>query len=160
MLLFDTSPAQPATADLACTLVGDPVGKARPRVTKHGTFMPKRYQRWKREAKRRLSKAWGDREALRFAEVHIEIVIRRPKRLIPREQGGTLSKAGWLRERESPERCGAKPDLDNAVGAVLDALQEAGVLEDDKQVDELVSSKRYAGIDELAHVEVLVWGPR
>ena len=38
--------------------------KARPRVTSHGTFMPKEYKQKQAEMKRQLLEAWGDREPL------------------------------------------------------------------------------------------------
>jgi Holliday junction resolvase RusA-like endonuclease len=79
------------------------VGKARPRVTSQGTYMPKAYQQWQRDAQAELRLQWA----------------RRPP----------LERVGWLTVQfRCPQ---GRVDLDNALGSVLDALVRAGVLVDD-----------------------------
>lgn len=78
-------------------------GKARPRVTRHGTFMPLAYRQWQQSAQLELRSQWGDRLPL---EAVAQIAIR--------------------------FRCrSGRTDLDNAIGSVLDALVRAGILRDD-----------------------------
>lgn len=79
------------------------VGKARPRVTSQGTFMPRAYQQWQRDAQTELRLQWRHREP--------------------------LERVQWLTVQF---RCPlGRVDLDNALGSVLDALVKAGVLRDD-----------------------------
>ena len=48
------------------------------------------------------------------------------------------------------------PDIDNASGAVLDALTKAGVLTDDAFVTHLTASMWWAAIGEPEHIEVCI----
>lgn len=52
---------------------------------------------------------------------------------------------------------GQKPDLDNVLKAVCDALQKAGVIEDDKQVSTITASKVWAAAGEAPAVHVRLW---
>lgn len=99
-----------------------PVGKARPRVTSKGTYMPKAYQAWRRGAESLLGlslRDWADGSidtwrALRAgAWCSLSITIQTP--------------TGRMR-----------PDIDNAAGAIMDALQGAHVIANDRQVRRLV----------------------
>lgn len=85
-----------------------PYGKARPRVTRWGTFMPKQYEA-SREA---LMLMYGGRihtdEPLHLSVVAVR---RMPK--------------NWSKKRKEAadgSLCLVKPDLDNIVGAVMDAI--------------------------------------
>lgn len=91
-----------------------PAGKARPRVTENGTFMPPAYRAWKR-----AFVAWcvDNVKARVVGPYALKVVFRTPN--------------GRMR-----------PDLDNAAGAVLDALQDAGVTENDRLCDALLALKR------------------
>lgn len=77
-------------------------------------------------------------------EVRIRFLLPRPQRLL---------------KKNSPKgrvRCTCKPDIDNAVKAVLDALTDAGVWRDDTQVAELITGKHYAAMNELPGAEIEV----
>jgi Holliday junction resolvase RusA-like endonuclease len=52
---------------------------------------------------------------------------------------------------------GQKPDLDNVLKAVCDALEKAGVIEDDKQVSTITASKMWAAAGEAPAVHLRVW---
>lgn len=54
--------------------------------------------------------------------------------------------------------CQAGADLDNLGKAVLDSLQTAGVMRDDRMVVELSLCKRWASEDHPEGVEVIVFG--
>lgn len=88
------------------SLYGSVVPKARPRVTANGTFMPHRYQQWKREAITALilqAQEMGLAQPLSAAAVNITLLGKHPRR----------------------------GDLDNISGSILDALVQSGVLKDD-----------------------------
>jgi Holliday junction resolvase RusA-like endonuclease len=52
---------------------------------------------------------------------------------------------------------GQKPDLDNVLKAVCDALEKAGVIEDDKQIAVHHASKVWAAAGEAPAVHLRVW---
>jgi Holliday junction resolvase RusA-like endonuclease len=50
-----------------------------------------------------------------------------------------------------------KPDADNIAKSVLDAVEKAGIINDDKQIALLTVGKHYAMIHEEPRVEVRIW---
>lgn len=93
----------------------EPKGKARPRVTKRGTYMPGDYQQWRHDfAALVLTNRLPRCPLGRFA---IGLTVGTPK--------GTM-----------------RPDLDNVLAAVLDALQDAEVIENDRNCHEILYVKR------------------
>jgi Holliday junction resolvase RusA-like endonuclease len=80
-----------------------PKGKARPRVTHNGTYMPPEYQRWMSAAVLQLRKQWDQRPTLDTVDC--------------------LTVYLWGREKRG--------DVDNLAGSVLDALVKAKVLAND-----------------------------
>jgi Holliday junction resolvase RusA-like endonuclease len=50
-----------------------------------------------------------------------------------------------------------KPDADNIAKSVLDAVEKAGIILDDKQIALLTIGKHYAMIHEEPRVEVRIW---
>lgn len=107
------------------TVYGKVRGKARPRVTKHGTFTPKET----REYERHIADAYREKGCKPFlGEVAVEVTTyralpeSRPKKCI-----------------QEPDTY--KPDVDNIGKIVLDALNGVAYL-DDKQVTMLYVDKR------------------
>lgn len=96
-----------------------PAAKARPRVTSKGTYMPRAYQEWRQEF--RWALIGQDRRPIAglFA---VRVVFTTPR--------GTM-----------------RPDLDNALAAVLDALQDDGAIANDRNCRklsaEVVKGRRY-----------------
>ena len=86
-----------------------PMGKCRPRVTKHGTYMPTKYMAWKKELARRLLPHKGNRELPLTNDLCVATEF--------------YTKTGDCRS-----------DMDNAHASVLDALQDAGWIKNDHQV--------------------------
>ncbi len=86
-----------------------PMGKARPRVTKRGTYMPDSYTAWKKM----------------FAVLMLE-----HRHLTERPITGAIRIGTVFYTKNGNCRC----DLDNAHASVLDALQDAGWIENDRQV--------------------------
>lgn len=79
------------------------VPKARPRVTKNGTFLPARYRAWRLRAEGEFT-VQAQQMATPIKRANIEIVL-----------GGA-----------------GRGDIDNIAGAILDALVGAKVLLDDR----------------------------
>ena len=89
-----------------------PMGKARPRVTRSGhCFMPNSYAKWKKDFAARAIFAWRPWPNI-TGPFSIKIII------------GT--KTGKMRS-----------DLDNSAGSVLDALQDAGLIANDRDCRQL-----------------------
>ena len=87
----------------------EPFGKDRPRVTANGTYMPREYQ----AARRALRVAFG------------EVTVRPP--WIVRVTAVRRMPASWSRKKRAEMNgrwCLTKPDVDNIVAGVLDALFE------------------------------------
>ena len=98
----------------------EPAAKARPRVTRHGTYMPKSYQQWRK----------------RF----VVLCVRPPEPI-----AGSLRVRIVIRTRSGKMR----PDLDNCFGACADALQDARVIANDRDIDALwcsIEANRVPGI--------------
>jgi Holliday junction resolvase RusA-like endonuclease len=91
---------------LKLKLDGDIVPKARARVTANGTYMPHNYQNWKRHAIASLRTQAQNANGLKG--VAIAIVLK-----------GKHSRRG---------------DLDNISGSILDALVQAGILQNDNLI--------------------------
>ena len=71
--------------------------------------------------------------------VHIMAVFGRPKRLLARsKRTGKL-----LHATEDAMLHAQRPDLDNAIKAVLDGVNRAGIWRDDAQVSTIVAHKRF-----------------
>lgn len=102
-----------------------PMAKARPRVTRRGTYMPKPYQQWRQK--------------------FCALVGRPPKPL-----AGHLAIAIRIYTKSGKMR----PDLDNVVGAVLDALQDAQVIANDRTVRQIGASLDQ---DDVPCIDLMVW---
>lgn len=110
-----------------------PFPKARPRVTKKGTFMPKKYMA-KREKLQWLFKEAGGRLNIEgYVSLTVAFRFKMPKK---------WSKA--TKEQMNGRPCGKTPDLDNCIGAVMDAL-----FAEDSRVVEIVGSKYWAYQDKM-----------
>lgn len=134
---------------LTLSIPGDPVGKGRPRVTvRNGharAYTPAKTASWESGAAWLMRNEWGIHAPYEGpVRVTVEAVASRPKRLLRKaDPEGRM----W--------RC-AKPDVDNVLKAVLDALVNAGVLRDDVQAVEVVARSWYASRSEGPAVEVRV----
>lgn len=107
------------------TIPMKPFGKARPRVTRNGTFMPKDYERNRAQ----LAMLFGPVEV----EGNIEIIIS-ARRKIPK------------RTKHQPgDYCTAGPDTDNIAGAVMDSLFP----DDDSRVVSMACEKMWDKEDKL-----------
>ena len=103
----------------------EPCAKARPRVTARGTYMPKGYQLWRKK---------------------FVLLCRPPSEAITGHYSVTVkifTKSGKMR-----------PDLDNVFGAVADALQDAKVIANDRDITHLECSIAQG---DKAGIEIGIW---
>ena len=104
----------------------EPCAKARPRVTRHGTYMPPKYQQWRK----------------RFVAL-----IKPPAEPMTGRLRVTVNiytASGRMR-----------PDLDNCFGAVADALQDARVIANDRDIEALwcgIHANKNSGISVAVEV--------
>ena len=155
-------------AILDVSIPGEPVGKGRPRVVtkgKGGRALP--FARTFTPAK---TEAWEDRAVAAFLRAHsgapldeplvlvVEAVAARGKALLPKERGGNLSARAV---REDPAVLNrrwrvTKPDGDNVLKCVADALVSAGVVRDDTRIVDWRLLSLTAALDEGPSVRVVV----
>jgi len=128
---------QEGFTDWSAAIPGPPIGKGRPRATVQAgrvrTFTPRRTAQWEARAAVVLRDAWGDRAPL-DEPVEVDILARfpRPQRIV------------W-KTKPMPELPHiSAPDADNVVKAVLDAVEKAGVVRNDRCVWSVRIRKVYA----------------
>ena len=112
----------------------EPIACPRPRVTRQGrVYYPVKYREWIKDMKERLADMSVPEGAL-----HVELifVVKRPKKM---RKGDRIIHS-------------KRPDLDNMVKALLDALP----IPDDAVVCSITAKKFYAATGEDPQIEVLV----
>jgi Holliday junction resolvase RusA-like endonuclease len=136
-------------------ILGDPQPQPRPRayVGRHGSarvYNPSTADAW-RDTVAMAVASRRPRNFVRFAgPVRVAAIFRLPR---PARHYGA---SGRLLSREIA--CCRKPDLDNLIKAVLDALNDCGVWGDDAQVSSLSCVKRYVARDEQPGVLLTIEG--
>ena len=151
---------------------GQPVGAARPRVvrTRSGashTYMPDSSTRQEGAILHLARLRWGARAPLDgIVRVEVVAVLERPRKLVPRANGGTLTGPAGVRLLGAVGTvtgrvpCPTKPDGDNVLKLAMDALVKARVLEGDERVTECECRKVWAAIGEGPSTVVTVYaGP-
>jgi Holliday junction resolvase RusA-like endonuclease len=133
---------------IECTIPGEPVGKGRPRFTRGGhTFTPEKTRCYEQQVALLYRLAAGGFKFQRHIPVTVEI---RAYYAIPRSDS-VRQRSRKLSGDVLPCK---KPDADNVVKIILDALNGLAY-EDDAQVVELWIKKEYA---EKPRVHILVYG--
>lgn len=129
---------------------GEPIGKARPRVTKFGAYTPKKTKDYEELVRSRFremvesKKVKYDADNVKFAEVCISAYFGVPK---------SWSKA--KKEMHYNQPTTKKPDADNIAKIICDALNGVAY-KDDSCIGELDVRKRYCGENEAPFVAVTV----
>ena len=123
------------------SVIGEPVAQPRHRATKMGgkvrMYLPKDHpvQDWKKRIAELALLVHNKDPLIGPLSLELNFIFTRPK---------TVKRKGWK---------DTKPDLDNVVKACMDALTNANIWEDDKQVCELVARKRWAEPEETPRAE-------
>jgi Holliday junction resolvase RusA-like endonuclease len=120
------------------TVLGDAVGKGRPRATRQGAFVrmytPKKTADYESLVKAEARLAMAGKELFTDAvNVSITIYVEPIKSMSKKNR--VIALAGAIRPTK-------KPDIDNSIKALLDAMNGV-VYVDDNQVVELSASKVY-----------------
>ena len=132
-----------------------PLGKGRPRaVSVNGrarVYTPTATADWEHFAAVELRAAWEAKPPM-TGPLGCEIVAVFPRTAaLLRKVRGEYKHPTWRLPH------GVKPDADNIAKSVLDAVEKAGVILDDKQIALLTVGKHYAMIHEEPRVEVRIW---
>jgi Holliday junction resolvase RusA-like endonuclease len=98
--------------------------KARPRVTKNGTFMPHDYTEWKDNVAEYISLAATASDTHFSGPVSLMCTFY---------EGGTIltilpMDEGYQRAKH------VRADIDNLIGGIMDAMQESGIIDNDSQI--------------------------
>jgi len=107
-------------------VLGPPIGKGRPKSvrTKVGVrnYTPATTAAWEQAAAMVFQAAWGKEQYSGPAVLHVEAVFDRPKALLRKKD----PEGRFWRPK--------KPDADNVLKIVADAIVKAAVVEDDRQI--------------------------
>lgn len=129
---------------LQFTVLGRPVGSARPRVTKNGTYIPKRTREYMNDVRKSYSKAYFFDGPV-FMEVYAYFPI--PKS-VTGKQRELIKEMDYLYTK--------RPDGDNIIKAIKDALNHDAYY-DDAQVAYESIIRKYAKPGEDPRTEVVLY---
>ena len=142
--------------DEFCAIIHQaPLGKGRPRATVQGgrarVYTPTATADWEHFAALELRAAWEAKPPM-IGPLGCEIVavFARTAELL-RKVRGEYKYPTWRLPHAN------KPDADNIAKSVLDAVEKAGIICDDKQIALLTVGKHWAMVHEEPRVEVRIW---
>jgi Holliday junction resolvase RusA-like endonuclease len=98
-----------------------PKPKARPRVTKNGTFMPKEYVEWKANVAEVVALTTGKMSLA--GPLSLVVEFHKEKMVFVMSEG-------------APKRFG-RADIDNLMGGLMDAIELSGLITNDRQVSRI-----------------------
>ena len=130
----DTAP-DPARAPVTVIIGGEPVPKGRPRMTRRGfAYTPAATRKYAAHGRLAAQLAIGDRPPIE-APVRVELLVELP---VP---------ASWSERKRAAAIVGdvrptSRPDIDNFLKAILDAINGI-VVADDSQVVETRATKKF-----------------
>ncbi|UTI65637.1 RusA family crossover junction endodeoxyribonuclease [Paraconexibacter antarcticus] len=139
----------PVSGSIAVVIPGKPVGKGRPKFGNGRTYTPADTVKAEREVRAAWQAAGAGRLPLGPVRLYLEAVVERPASHWKRD--GTLSAAG-----ERLPYPLTRPDLDNVVKLVSDALNDCA-FKDDAHIVDSRQVRRWANPGEEAHVRVELW---
>lgn len=122
--------------EIKFTINATPVGKGRPRVTMHGTYTPKKTQEYERYVESCFIRS-GAFPAPPDKPLFCVVCGQFP---VP------ISYTKKLRRELPGEYYTKKPDADNILKAILDALNKVAYA-DDSQIATVFCTKKYTGTD-------------
>ena len=134
---------------LSITVPGEPVGKARPRVTKFGAYTPTKTVNYETLVKEMFAIKYPDHKPY---EGQIEIIVTA-------YFGIPVSRSNKIKElmAEGDIKPCKKPDCDNILKIVSDALNSMAY-EDDKQIVTAHIAKYYTDVNPRVEIQVMERG--
>lgn len=130
---------------LVLTIQGKPMACPRPRATRRGrVYMPSTYTAHKIAISKDLRVAkvlqnWTHNDGTPL-KLEVHFLFKRPQKMKGKE----------------PVHKTTKPDIDNLVKTIMDTLQDAEIIKDDKCVVEIHARKWYARKGEQAHTNLIL----
>ena len=125
---------------------GDPGTKGRPRLAKSGrVYTPQGTKEYQNKVLRAFKAQHREEPWGCPVGISLVMVCKRPSNLRKRDV-----ERGWCPYSRN------RPDIDNCLKAVMDALN-GHLYVDDRQVCEVHASKVYAALDEEPHIVVQAW---
>jgi Holliday junction resolvase RusA-like endonuclease len=128
------------------TIPGEPVAKARPRVTKWGTYTPDKTKNYETLVKELFFIEHGQILLDGPLDVEIKAFFKIPKSTSKKKRYEMVQ--GILRPIK-------KPDVDNVIKSITDALNDLAYL-DDKQIVKVTTEKLYSE-EPRVEVEIRNW---
>lgn len=130
-------------------IAGDAVPSGRPRVTRTGhVYKPQKSRAYETEAANHIKAQYKQQGGTAPIAEPVKLIIAEYRRIPQRITGYARQEA--IAGRVRPDK---KPDIDNTVKSIMDALTKAEVWQDDRQVISLQAEKMYA---EWPRVEISV----
>lgn len=129
------------------TITGDPKPMGRPRFGKGRAYMPKSTIDARDHVQHSLTRTLPDLDIVLEGPIALELAFihSRPKRLqAKRHSDGRILKT-------------TRPDIDNLIKLVLDALQLTDIIEDDKQIVRICATDYYAARHEQPHTHYQIY---
>jgi Holliday junction resolvase RusA-like endonuclease len=124
---------------------GQPIGKGRPRFSRAGhAYTPQPTRSWEEHAAWIFRAAIGGKQYNQPLRLNVTAYFKRPQRLMRKK-----SPANRVHHT-------AKPDADNVLKIVCDALVKAGVVKDDALINQQVCTKYYAAKNAPPEVVVML----
>jgi Holliday junction resolvase RusA-like endonuclease len=128
---------------LSCSIDGEPRGKERARSTRSGRhYTPNKTKSWEHMASIIM------RNSYRGEQIKNEPLLLIVDAVKSRRKSDKV-KERFLRR--------VKPDIDNVIKAVADALEKSGVIKNDALIAQVISTSWHCAIDERPCVEVQLW---
>ena len=137
----------PPGTPVVLVVQGEPMGKARPRVTRRGTFMPKAYVKYLDKIATLTRVAMAGRPPIsRPCKLHVVSMKSRPA-----SRPASCPKEAWV---ENHVPCSVKPDADNILGSVMDGLEKGGAYTMDSRVCQASISTYWCAKGDSPRVEI------
>tara|TARA_R110000851_G_scaffold84037_1_gene183470 strand:+ start:4787 stop:5245 length:459 start_codon:yes stop_codon:yes gene_type:complete len=129
---------------------GEPIAKGRPRVTSTHTYTPKKTKDAQRHIVKHIKEKCANRKDWPFEyanPIYLEMYFyhKRPQRLLRKKDTSlTIPKE-------------TKPDLDNLIKLIKDALNDSGYWADDKHNTTILADKMYVAKGEEPRTDIFIY---
>lgn len=129
---------------LSCIIDGEPRGKERARSTRNGRhYTPGKTKSWERMASLIMRNAYYYGVPIENDTLLLVVDAVKSRRKTDKVKGRFLRMV--------------KPDNDNVIKAVADALEKSGVIKNDAIISQVISTSWHCAQDDSPHVAVQLW---